>query len=73
MQWQMVTDTGGIPYNETQYGFKWGAMEVTRIASDPKWWTVIEVGGNKQAYQIRVSSAGRKVTVRKVGGTETVT
>ena len=42
----------------TQYGFKYGAAEVTRIHSDDKGAVWIEIKSEKNAVQVRITKTG---------------
>jgi hypothetical protein len=54
-------------YEETNYGFKYGAAEITRIASDDKkGWVVLQVKTPKMVIQIYVTKTG-KVRIYKDG------
>lgn len=58
-----------VPYRETAYGFEYGPIKVTRIASDEKkGWVVlgIEVAA-KRKLQVYVSGTGRSVRVHLDG------
>jgi hypothetical protein len=50
---------------QTQYGFEWGPMTVTRIASDPRVGYVLEIGaeGTDETVMVRVTWKGRKIHV----------
>jgi hypothetical protein len=51
-----------IPYKELEFGFEYGAAEVTRMMSDPeKGWVVIGIKTPKldQAMQIYVTKTGK--------------
>ena len=54
---------GIFELEETRFGFRWGAMNVERIASDPKFGTVVGIFGKPgvPAVYVRVSPAGRVV------------
>jgi len=47
----------------TDFGFRWGPMSVTRLASDPRWGVVLLVAGGGEEVQIRVTPRGRKLLV----------
>ena len=54
-------------YEETTYGFKWGAAEVTRCISDPKAGVVLTVTTTtNQVVNIRVTPSGQ-IRVGEVG------
>lgn len=49
-----------IHYKETEYGFQYGAAEVTRICSDEKkGWVVLGVKTPKQDIQVYVTKTGK--------------
>lgn len=49
-----------IHYAETQYGFDYGAAEITRIFSDPKkGWITLGLKTPKQDLQIYVTRTGK--------------
>ena len=52
-----------IRFAETDYGFDWGGMSVERLASDPKFGTVIRVYSKHQYVDVRVSPGGRVLKV----------
>jgi hypothetical protein len=58
-----------IPYAETEYGFNYGAAEVTRLTSDDKkGWVLLGVATPKQFLQIYVTKTGKvRVFVRNGG------
>ncbi len=43
----------------TLFGFKWGPMTVTRIASDDKFGRVLEISTKHDVMQIRVTPGGK--------------
>lgn len=47
----------------TDFGFRWGPMTVTRLASDPRFGFVLLVSNGIEEVQIRVSAKGRKLLV----------
>lgn len=47
------------PYEETQYGFKYGPAEVIRLASDPARGVWLEVKGKRESAQVRVTKGGK--------------
>ena len=47
----------------TEYGFTWGPIEVTRLASVPKWGVCLAVETEKHKLNIYVSPKGRSVRV----------
>lgn len=47
-----------IRYHETQYGFAYGAADVTRICSDPKHGVWLEITTPREEVQIRVTRTG---------------
>lgn len=50
---------GMIEFHETDYGFKWGALEVVRLFSDTKKKrVVIEVKTKRKALQIHATKTG---------------
>lgn len=53
------------PIADTQYGFMWGSLEVTRLASDPEGWVVLEVRTLKKTVQIYATKTG-KMTITEV-------
>ena len=51
---------GDIYFEETQYGFNWGAASITRICSDnKKKWILFEVTTPKISVQIYVTKTGK--------------
>ena len=49
-----------IPFSETKYGFKYGAVDVTRIFSDEKkGWVTIGMKTPKDEIQIYVTKTGK--------------
>lgn len=55
-------DTGDmtIPYSELQYGFRYGAAEVTRMCSDEKkGWVVICIETPKSSFKVYVTKTGK--------------
>lgn len=48
-----------FPGQTTDFGFQWGPMTVSRLFSDPKHGVWIEVGGQRESVQIRVTKGGR--------------
>ena len=49
-----------IHYEETQYGFKYGSADVTRVCSgDKKGWVIIEVRSPKTDVQVYVTKTGK--------------
>lgn len=51
------------PLTQTRYGFRWGPVTVERTATDEKWGVVVTVKGATEQVDIRVSPAGRTLTV----------
>lgn len=61
-----------MSHEVTQYGFKWGGAQVTRIAEGPKGTTVIGIGAAgdpdwKHAIEVYVSRTGKSVRVFRKG------
>ena len=49
-----------IPYEELEYGFRYGAAKVTRMCSDEKkGWITLVVETPKQSIQIYVTKTGK--------------
>jgi len=49
-----------INYEETQYGFKYGSADVSRIACDEdKGWVVVGVKSPKSEVQIYITKTGK--------------
>jgi hypothetical protein len=49
-----------MKYEETKYGFIYGALNVTRVASDDaKGWTVIEAKSPKTTVQVFCTKTGK--------------
>ena len=49
-----------VPYRATDYGFAWGALEVTRIASDAKkGWVVIGLDTRRAKVQVYATKTGK--------------
>ena len=49
-----------IAFRATGYGFAWGALEVTRIASDAKkGWVVIGLDTKKTKVQVYATKTGK--------------
>lgn len=56
----MQTSRGKIRYEETQYGFNYGAAEITRIHSDDKQgWVILSLKSPKAELQIYVTKTGK--------------
>lgn len=53
-----------FPCRITRYGFQWGAANVIRCTSDPKWGVMFNVETPKQRLQLRVTPKG-KIVVEK--------
>lgn len=69
----MSTDQPPIAFVENPYGFKWGAMEVTRMASTPDGSTVLNVRGVGQPYYdegVTVTVSPKGKSVRAFRGSE---
>lgn len=58
-----------VPFKETQYGFKYGAVEVTRCCSDEeKGWVVLQLSTPKiKDIQLYVTKTG-KIRLSDKGG-----
>ena len=55
-------------YEETTFGFNWGAAEITRCFSDPeKGWVTLQLKTPKEEIQIYVTKTG-KVRIHSNGG-----
>lgn len=52
-------------FEETQFGFKWGPLEVTRILSDERIGVVISVKSGLDEYEVRASPSGRRLQAIK--------
>lgn len=49
-----------IKYKETVYGFKYGAAEFTRVASDERLgWVIVELKTQKKTIQLYVTKTGK--------------
>ena len=49
-----------IPFEKTQYGFKYGDADVTRVCSDDrKGWVVIGIASRRSSAYIRVTKTGK--------------
>ena len=49
-----------IPYQEIDYGFEYGAANITRVASDVrKGWVVIAIETPKSKIQVYVTKTGK--------------
>lgn len=53
-----------IPYKETDYGFEYGAVTVTRLMSDERG-VLLEIAEKKRAVQVWVSAKGHSIRVTK--------
>lgn len=59
-----------IRYEETPFGFNWGAAEVSRLFSDTKkGWITFEVKTDKETLQVYVTKTG-KIRVNSSDGVE---
>lgn len=59
-----------IPYSDDQYGFTYGAAQVSRCMSDKKkGWVLLQVTTPKQGIDIYVTRTG-KIRVYNVSGSE---
>ena len=48
-----------LPYQETMYGFRWGAATVVRIASDGnRGWVALEIQSPKESLRVRITKSG---------------
>ena len=70
-----TVDGDGVFYGTTEFGFRWGAMNVERLFSREDGYTVLRVGGHGKHVDIYVSPQGRSVSVYpsgnvKIGGQE---
>lgn len=54
----MIQNSPKFPGADTQYGFTWGPVEVTRLASDPKAGVFIGIKTPRQSIQIRITPSG---------------
>ena len=63
----MITKASNQPFEITQYGFRWGPAELVRLASDPKGWVALSVGGKRETVEIFVTKGGR-IRIRRPGG-----
>jgi hypothetical protein len=55
-----IDSKNGVRYEETQYGFVYGAAEITRIHSDDKkGWVILQIRTPRKAYQIYVTKFGK--------------
>jgi hypothetical protein len=48
-----------FPVSEGRFGFEWGPANICRLHSDPKHGVWIEVSGQHERIEIRVTKAGR--------------
>ena len=48
---------------DTQFGFDWGPVKVARLYSDDKYGYVLAVRAGKQEVEVRISPAGRVMSV----------
>lgn len=61
-----MTNNSNIPFSIEPYGFKYGAAEVTRIASDEKkGWVILEIKTPKQNLHLQITKTG-KINVYKI-------
>jgi len=56
----MNTDDKTIRYKETKYGFNYGALDITRIHSDPqKGYILLSLKTPKKELQVYVTKTGK--------------
>lgn len=47
-----------INYQETRFGFDWGAAKITRVASFPDESVVVFIETEKEILQVRITKSG---------------
>ena len=58
-----------MTFEQTQYGFRWGPLEVTRLCSEEKHGCWLRVQGVKQFIDVRVTKGGRVRLVSPISKT----
>jgi len=55
-----MSERRNVPYEETQYGFRFGAALVSRVCSDAKrGWVFLQVTTRKGTFDIYVTKTGK--------------
>lgn len=52
-----------FPVATTAHGFTWGPIEVSRIASDPRFGVVVEIKSGDNVVHVRSSPKGQVLSV----------
>lgn len=55
----MTADRRGFQSTPNLHGWSWGPSTITRICSDPKLGVWLEVSGQRERVEIRVTNGGR--------------
>ena len=50
-------------YQETQYGFEWGPVTVTRLLSDSKGGYLLQISTPSRVMEIRATPHGKKLLI----------